>query len=58
MTWSARLKRIREAYDWSQTELAEMLGIHRVTVNRIENQDHRPKNRLVRDKIKELEKGM
>ncbi len=43
-----RIKRLREQRGWDQSEFADYLGVHRTTVNRLENGKMIPKGAVAR----------
>lgn len=53
MKWSALIKTLREKLLLSQTEMADLLGVSFVSVNRWENDKNKPTIKAKR-KIKEL----
>lgn len=53
MKWSALIRLLREKLLLSQTEMAELLGVSFVSVNRWENDKNKPTIKAKR-KIKEL----
>lgn len=48
---SIQIKPLREAKGWTQAELAEQAGVSRITVNRIEQGNHKTIDLEVLDRI-------
>lgn len=43
----ANVRRLREAKGWTQRELAELVGVHHININRIECGRHSPSSELL-----------
>jgi len=55
-TGGEKLKALRESQEWSQTELAELLGTSQVTVSQLETGDRPVPHLEIAVKIRELSK--